>query len=60
MGDRGLSGHWGRNRKRWSSFEGHTGQLYLLQMEINKAEMQEEEAVSQSCKAMWQEGGTEK
>lgn len=39
---------------------GHTGQLYSLQMEINKAEMQEEEAVSQSCKAMWQEEGTEK
>lgn len=50
----------GKKQQRWSSFKGHTGQLYLLQMEINKAEMQEEEDVPQSSKAVWQEEGTEK
>lgn len=40
------------------SIQGHTEQLNLLQMEINKAGMQEEEDTSQSCKAVWQEEGT--
>lgn len=48
----------GKKQKRWSSFKGHAGQLYLLQMEINKAEMQAEEDVPQSCKAVWQRSKT--
>jgi hypothetical protein len=45
-------------QKRWCPFKGHTGQLNLLQMEINKAGTQEEEDASQSCKAAWQEEST--